>query len=280
MTNNERRQRNIAVFEDTMRCIEDNDFLKQSVRDSISQQEFISESNAVALPAPRFTESAEVRVSSLRSLEAAAQYADMGQHICVLNFASWTNPGGGVRTGSSAQEEALCCVSTLYHCLSDRQMWDSFYAPHRAKRTPLHNDDIIFTPDVQVIKDDDFRPLTTPFSVDIITCAAPNLREDPSNPYNPSDGDQVIISNEELLNLHIQRGRRVLDVAAAHQADVLILGALGCGAFRNDPHIVAKAYRQILPDYLHHFRTIEFAVFCRPNDTTNYQVFKQILTNI
>ena len=277
MTNNERRQRNIAVFEDTMHSIGHNAVLKQSVKNSISEQKYIAESGTIILPEPRFEGASEVKVVPLRSLEAAAEYADKGQHICVLNFASWTNPGGGVEKGSSAQEEALCRVSTLYPCLNDRRMWSLYYTPHRAMRNPLHNDDIIFTPNVQVIKDDDFQPLTTPFSVDIITCAAPNLREDPTNPYNPSDGEKVRISRENLLALHKQRGKHILDVAAVHQVDVLILGAFGCGAFRNDPAVVAKAYRQIIPAYLHHFRTIEFAIFCHPNDTTNYQVFKQIL---
>jgi uncharacterized protein (TIGR02452 family) len=157
-------------------------------------------------------------------------------------------------------------------------MWDLFYAPHRKARNPLHNDDIIYTKDVFVFKDDDYQPLPQPFTVDVITCAAPTLREQSSNRYNPSDGDKAPdITPEDLLALHEKRGRQILSAAAANGAQVIILGAFGCGAFRNDPAVVAQAYANILPDYLHYFRTIEFAVYCRPLSPQNFDAFKKII---
>ena len=192
------------------------------------------------------------------------------------SFASSTSPGGGVTRGASAQEESLCRVSTLYPCLTDERMWNLFYAPHRRTKNPLHNDDIIYTKDVLVLKDDDYRPLEKPFAVDVVTCAAPNLREDASNAYNPDDGERADVDPAELLALHERRGRRILAAAAANGAQALVLGAFGCGAFRNDPAIVARAYANILPAFRRHFRTIEFAVFCGPRSTRNYDAFRAI----
>ena len=249
----DRRTYLISVFEDTLARIKGSAELTFAEKQSITAQKLILEKETLAVPAPRFDEKAQVIVTKNRSFEAAAQY--MEQHVCVLNFASATNPGGGVTHGSSAQEECLCRCSTLYNCLNTRAMWDGFYTPHRRSGNPLHNDDIIFTPNVKVLKDDDYRPLVDPFAVDVITCAAPNLREQPANPYNPGDGDAKRISKDELYQLH----------------------AFGCGAFQNDPQVVARAYNDVLAEFSHHFRTIEFAVYCRPHDDSNYRAFKEII---
>ena len=270
----DRKKQLVSVFNDTMQRIGSSQELQAAVSQSIASQQYIDDADKIDLPAPPYTENARVVVSRLRSFEAAAKYP--GQKVAVLNFASSTSPGGGVATGASAQEECLCRVSTLFPCLTTQAAWDKFYAPHRAAPNPLHNDDIIYTQDVVVLKDDDYNILSSPFRVDVITCAAPNLRENPSNRYNRNDGEAVHIGSEELLELHLKRARKIFSAAAANGAEVLILGAFGCGAFRNDPAVVAAAYQQVLPQFLNHFKTVEFAVYCSPRDLRNYEEFIKI----
>lgn len=267
----DRKRQLVAVFNDTLQQIASRQELQTAVNQSIASQQYIGGADRIDLPAPAYTEKAQVVVSRLRSFEAAARYP--GQKVAVLNFASSTSPGGGVENGASAQEECLCRVSTLYPCLKTQAAWNQFYGPHRASHNPLHNDDIIYTKDVVVLKDDEYRPLSAPFRVDVITCAAPNLREKPSNRYNRNDGAAVHISPAKLLELHLKRARKILSAAAANKAEVLILGAFGCGAFRNDPAVVAAAYQQALPQFLNYFKTVEFAVYCRPDDQRNYEAF-------
>lgn len=194
-----------------------------------------------------------------------------------MNFASAVSPGGGVQYGCSAQEESLCRCSTLYLALNRRFLWDAYYSPNRAAKDVLHTDDGIFSPNVVVIKSDESVPQRLDprdrFAVDVITCAAPDLRQTPHSRYNPD----VFLTPEELTALHEKRAQRILHVAAANGADVLILGAFGCGAFQNDPWAVAQAYRNVLPAWRKHFKQIEFAVYCRGDETVNYKAFADTL---
>ena len=78
-------------------------------------------------------------------------------------------------------------------------------------------------------------------------------------------------------DIHLKRAKHILHIAAAHGAEILILGAFGCGAFRNDPEAVAVAYRDVLAEYGKYFDEIEFAVYCRGYETGNYDAFRRIL---
>ena len=144
------------------------------------------------------------------------------------------------------------------------------------------NDDIIFTPGIKVFKTDTSMPEKMQekdwYDVDVITCAAPNLREQPSNGYNSGDGDKkAMISGQELRKLHEKRLERILDVAVMNGEEAVILGAFGCGAFRNQPEIVAEAAANVIQNYRKAFRVIEFAVYCGPKEDRNYQVFKEMI---
>ncbi len=223
---------------------------------------------------------ATVKVSAKRSFEAASFYR--GQKTAVHNFASASNPGGGVERGANAQEECLCRCSGLYFCLNASAMWEGFYTPHRKAMNPLHNDDIIYTPEITVFKTDTAKPKLMPesdwYNVDVITCAAPNLRANPGNLYNLGDGKRAaVLSDAKLLQIHEKRLRRILDVAAFNENEVIILGAFGCGAFLNNPEIVAQAAKNVLTDYLHAFKVIEYAIYCSPRDDKNFKIFKQVL---
>ena len=152
-------------------------------------------------------------------------------------------------------------------------MMKGFYYPHRNVKNPINNADIIYTPDVTVFKTDTGRPKLMNeaewYDVDVITCAAPNLRERPSNRFNQGNGDRAVkVSDRELLEIHKKRLTRILDVAVLNGDEVVILGAFGCGAFQNKPEVVARAAKEAMADYLHAFKTIEFAVYCPPIDRT------------
>jgi uncharacterized protein (TIGR02452 family) len=157
--------------------------------------------------------------------------------IAVLNMASPLQPGGGVLRGAKAQEESLCMRSTLYPSL--RPEW---------YRHP--NDAVIYTPDILV-----FKSAATPememlevkdrFYVDVISCAAPRHPEtvEVSNGNGGKENRYADPEDEEMMSLKI---KFIMRTAAKMGVTHLILGALGCGAYRNPTGQVANIMRKCL----------------------------------
>ena len=284
------RAENIIVFEDTVERCRDNQRLMESIRESCDSQVVVLESAEVpdgrrrAREQPRFSQPAQLVLTKERTFQAAEKYVRnpcyQGKRICVLNFASSMNPGGGVVRGASAQEESLCRCSTLYFCLD--AVRDTFYLPHRNGLSFLHNDDVIYTPRVTVFKSDVAKPSPLAekdwYQADVISCAAPNLHRYFGQLLKVlGTEEKPAISCEHLFQIHTKRLRRILDVAVQQQVDVMFLGAFGCGAFMNDPEVVSKAMVQVAREYAHCFKVIEFPVFCRPREKENYVAFQRAL---
>lgn len=69
----------------------------------------------------------------------------------------------------------------------------------------------------------------------------------------------------------------VLKVANYNHAEVLILGAFGCGVFKQDPIEVATIFKEYLYKYPQSFREVYFAI---PNkNSQNYKAFDKVLNN-
>ncbi|MFE3582277.1 TIGR02452 family protein [Streptomyces vinaceus] len=157
-----------------------------------------------------------------------------GASVVVLNFASARNPGGGYVRGAKAQEEALCRASALYETLLEAP---EYYEVHRAGSSTFYTDRVIHSPGVPVFRDDRGELLETPFRVGFLTSPAPNAgtirRQEPERAA-------------EIPAALARRAERVLETAALHGYPRLVLGAWGCGVFRNDPVEVAEAFRALL----------------------------------
>lgn len=271
----------VRVFEETMRMCKEDENLRAAADAAAKGQRIIWQEDDEPQWQGRGERPAQRVVSGKRTFEAARDYAQAGKRVCVLNFASSVCPGGGVTYGSQAQEESLCRVSSLYPALSDESV-KPFYDRHweliRAGAMKRENrDDCIFTPGVVVLCEDggDEAPLpqSERYTVDVITCAAPDLRR-------TDDGSMYAPTQEELLCLLAKRWRRILAVAAANGAQVLILGAFGCGVFANPPELVVRAFEQASQEIDRCFETIEFAVYARSADSPNLLAFSVLRTGV
>ncbi|OKH40076.1 TIGR02452 family protein [[Phormidium ambiguum] IAM M-71] len=173
------------------------------------------------------------------------------ERIGVLNFASAKNPGGGFLRGAQAQEESLARSSGLYKSLLK---CPEYYDYHRANRSLLYSDYMIYSPGCPVFKKDDGTLLSTAYVVDFITSPAPNAGE--IEKQQPEDKGKI----NEVLYI---RGAKLLSLAAYHQCDALVLGAWGCGVFRNNPSVVAQMFADLLlanGQFSGRFKSVLFSV--------------------
>lgn len=271
----------IEVFEDTQSWIKSDADLSASVDRAKKNTEVFFEDDYPVYDA-RVTYDTEITVTGDRSFQAAMRLVseNPGSKVAVMNFANAFKAGGAVENGAGAQEECLCRTSTLYPLLYRSSLRDSFYKYHHEKNSPVASDSLIYTEGVVICKTDEDLPKRMDkkdwVEVDVITIAAPDLRGSSNMHFELVNGG-ALLQDAELFGYHVKRAIHMLTVAAAKGADVLVLGAFGCGAFQNNPEVVARAYKVALQEFPKVFKKIEFAVFCPPGGSKNYDVFSKVL---
>lgn len=203
-----------------------------------------------------------IEVKDLDSVSAVMKYATKGAgKTAVLNFSSYKNPGGRFLDGSMAQEECLCHSSYLYNVL--KLFENSYYAENRAMlNRGMYTDRALYTPGVAFMQNGDVT------MCDVLTCAAPNFSV--TNRYKT-------VSREENAQILLSRVKFLLDVAVSQNVDNLILGAFGCGVFKQDPVQVAVAFRELLTTTHKCFNKVVFAIPAGKNLEAFEEVFSDIM---
>lgn len=164
------------------------------------------------------------------TLEACRALVAEGYNPVALNFASARHPGGGFLNGARAQEESLCRASGLYQCINGNAM----YRHHATVPGGWYTNYAIYSPGVPVLKDDRGEYLDEPYCCAFVTAPAVNAGV-------IRDRDRGPIADEMR-----ERVEKVLAIMAGHGHDAAVLGALGCGVFKNEPEVVAQLFAKAL----------------------------------
>lgn len=216
------------------------------------------------LPEPFGDGRPRVEVTSETSLAAARRLLASGvDDVVVLNFASAKNPGGGFLGGAKAQEEDLARCSALYPCQLTQP---EYYRANRACGTLLYTDHLIYSPKVPFFRDDRLNLLERVELVSVITSPAPN-----------AGGQHRPQTPEDLEATFFRRGRQVLSVAQHFGHRAVVLGAWGCGAFRNDAVMVAGVFRALLDAHGGAFEQVVFPIHERGDDRPKRAAFESAL---
>lgn len=214
-------------------------------------------------PEPDFETKFEVwNVSSLKAILQLAEEENQEKLMC-LNFASAKNPGGGFINGAEAQEESLARTSGLHESLL--QGWD-YYKIHREMESCFYTDTMIYSPKVPVFRKDKGELLLKPVLCNFITSPAVNAgvvkRQEPERAHEIFEA--MDIRTDKMLALALHQGN-----------ETLILGAWGCGVFKNDPQEIADLFKKYLHGkYKNKFKRVVFAILTKKKELL--EVFEEI----
>lgn len=172
----------------------------------------------------------KVFVEDKSTVQLVEELGEKGKKLCVLNFADGETPGGLVLNGESTQEESLCRCSNLYFSLLQPKCELEYYY-YNDKIGSQGSDRVIYSKDVLFFKNDaEERYFGKPVKADVITCPAPLGIRDLDALYE--------VARKRISNF--------LETAKENGAEILILGAWGCGAFRGDPAQISRAFKDVL----------------------------------
>jgi hypothetical protein len=221
-------------------------------------------------------ENESVILDQLKAVSASPEHLSpvTAARVAVLNMASEKNPGGGWITGASAQEEALCFRSTLAASLR-RSLYPI------PPRSGLHTRDVVMFRTSMGTGHELMVPGTEADKLPVVSVlSVAGIRRPAVKPEDPNTPKgRMIYADPSSRSLTKDKMRLCLRMAASHGHTMLVLGALGCGAFRNPPAEVATCWMEVLGEDEFAggwFKKIWFAVFDRRNEG-NFEVFEAAL---
>ena len=223
----------------------------------------------------------EVQVINQDCILATRDLVEQGYNPALLNMASLYHPGGGVLTGSSAQEEDLCRRSNLVISLYQfslpggryGDLADMVRVKRRAERYPMDNTyGGIYSPDITFFRaniEEGYALLDEPFRAAVISVAS--LNYNPKHGHSQLDNGNIPEADKPVLKEKI---RTILRIGALKNHDSLVLGALGCGAFCTPPAQMARLFHQVMDEqeFQGRFKKIVFAIIDSPS-SNNFKPF-------
>lgn len=185
-----------------------------------------------------------ITVTKQTTYDAMLDLYDDVNSVCVLNFASFFKPGGGFLKGAYTQEESLCHVSGLYPVLKDLDIYKERY--DRDKVPEEYTSEVIYSRGVPFTSTP--GSISSPMLVDVISCAAPNCTR---VPISKMDRVERAIK-ERLTACYI--------LPYLNGCEGLVLGAWGCGVFKNNPQFVASTFKMLNDTYGGLYKKVVYAV--------------------
>ncbi len=200
-------------------------------------------------------------------LLTAKRLKNDGFNPAVLNMASPSNPGGGVMYGVGAQEENIFRRTNLFLSMYQFAPYAAKYGLEKSKyQYPLdENFGGVYTPDACVfrgLEKDKYPLLDKYFILSFIAVPAMN------RPQKDKNGNII----PQLIPVIKNKIRTIFRIGLHKGHDALVLGAWGCGAFRNPPSHIACLFHEVLEEdeFKNKYQKIVFAIVGDKNSGWSY----------
>ena len=249
-------------FYDTINRIEKDSFLIEQNKIALNNTFVYKEEETIGL------DPLEIYDGKVTVIDSTSTGAVEFDNTAILNFASAVMIGGNPQNGSITQETMLNRNTTLYPTLNSPQVKKEYYDYFKKLGDDIYTDRMVISRNIYIIKDDQIvpNPLIKQeyLKVDIITSPAPNL-------------STVKLDEKEYIEIYTSRIKKVFRLAALYKNTTMIVGAFGCGTFKNPPEIAAKCFKTVLFDenYKNYFENVVFAISKDKNN--NFKIFKEII---
>lgn len=207
-------------------------------------------------------------------IDEAIALRNRGMNPVFINMANAFGPGGGYKQDHPAQEENAF-RRTLYQESLGRKENPEFHS--RQKPYPIPKGGSIYTPNLLAFRGNEasgYPFLPKPVELSAIAIAAPDLRVYEENP------EKIIPNSTDHFLRLVKTIDNFLTVAVKHKHDAVVLSALGCGAFKNEPSFVAQCFKHVLkqPKWRGKFKAVHFAIY-DDGHGPNLKAFQKHLNN-
>lgn len=206
----------------------------------------------------KLKEPTEIKVENEDCMVAGINLLNKGLNPVILNMANAFNAGGGVTRGSMAQEEEIFRCTNLYESLFPlhAKLAEEYGFEIKDKNGyPITKFGAIYSPDITIFREgkrNGYKLMEKPVKMAFISAAA--FKDPP-------------LFDEDTLDLRmvpsmLQKIRAILRVALDNNHDAFVLGAWGCGAFRNPPKHIARLFHKIFEEeeFKDKFKNLTFAI--------------------
>ncbi|AYV80934.1 MAG: hypothetical protein Harvfovirus10_32 [Harvfovirus sp.] len=202
-----------------------------------------------------FNSCVRVGVVGMDTLEAVGYFQEMMKRkFAFLIMANSSNPGGGYKLASPAQEESIARRTNLIPCIT-------------SVKYPIPEFGALYIKNISIIRDLETKKysyLDKPIISDCVLSSAY------SNPLI-KDG---VMEKKYRRNTMIKI-RAMFNILLENSNTNIILSAYGCGAYGNDPVDMANIFKEVISEYKYRFENIIFAIV-KDQWSKNYSTFNEM----